>query len=98
MGNLNSDIYIGEILEPKVFPFFQVIPGTIFEQNNSLPHVANNVQEFFLAENIQLLSWPAYSPDISSNVYMWDFIKKTISDGMFLFCLFLIVTYLIHIN
>ena len=54
MGNLNSNRYIGEVLEPEVVPFLQGIRGAVFQQDNARPHVARNVQDFFAAEHIQL--------------------------------------------
>ncbi|GFW74470.1 transposable element Tcb1 transposase [Trichonephila clavipes] len=37
----------------------------IFEQDNVRPHVARNVQRFFVNHEIELLPWPAHSPDLS---------------------------------
>ncbi|GFX26063.1 transposable element Tcb1 transposase [Trichonephila clavipes] len=37
----------------------------IFQQDNARPHVAHIVQRFFVNHQIQLLSWPARSLDLS---------------------------------
>nr|XP_042910796.1 uncharacterized protein LOC107441252 [Parasteatoda tepidariorum] len=39
-GNLNSNRYVREVLQPEVVPFLQGIPGAIFQQDNARPHVA----------------------------------------------------------
>lgn len=79
VGNLNSNRYIGEVLEPEVVPFLQGIPGAIFQQDNARPHVARNVQDFFSAEHIQLLPWPPYSPDMSPIEHVWDFVGRRLA-------------------
>ena len=45
-GNLYSNHYIKEILQPEVFPLLQATPHSIFQQDNALPHVARIVQAF----------------------------------------------------
>ncbi|GFY04237.1 hypothetical protein TNCV_1200151 [Trichonephila clavipes] len=37
----------------------------IFQQDNARPHVARIVQRFFVNYQIELLPWPARSPDLS---------------------------------
>ncbi|GFX64531.1 transposable element Tc1 transposase [Trichonephila clavipes] len=58
-GNLNSNRYVREELQPEVIPFLQGIPETIFQQDNARPHVAKTVRDFCSAQHMQLLPWPA---------------------------------------
>ena len=46
-GNLNSNCYIREVLQPEVLPLLQATPHSIFQQDNAQPHVARTVQAFF---------------------------------------------------
>ncbi|GFY36292.1 transposable element Tcb1 transposase [Trichonephila clavipes] len=64
-GTLNSQRYISELLEPVVLPYLQGLATAIFQQDNVRPHVARIVQKFFINDQIELLSWPARSPDLS---------------------------------
>ncbi|GFT48263.1 uncharacterized protein TNCV_4708361 [Trichonephila clavipes] len=45
-GNLNSNRYVREVLQPEVVPFLQGSPGAIFKQDNASPHVAKLVSDF----------------------------------------------------
>ena len=65
-GNLNSNGYVHEVLQLEVFSFFKAIPGAIFQQVYARPHVEKTVRNFCLTHHMQLLSWPAYLPDVSS--------------------------------
>ncbi|GFY35312.1 transposable element Tcb1 transposase [Trichonephila clavipes] len=64
-GTLNSQRYISEVLEPDVLPYLQGLSTAIFHLDNAWPHVARIVQRFFDNHQIELLPWPAHSPDLS---------------------------------
>ncbi|GFV52053.1 transposable element Tc1 transposase [Trichonephila clavipes] len=65
VGNLNSTRYINEVLQPQAIPFLQGLPGAEFQQDNARPHVAKTVKSYLDSQQVQLLPWPAYSPDMS---------------------------------
>ncbi|GFT37143.1 transposable element Tcb1 transposase [Trichonephila clavipes] len=75
-GTLNSQRYISEMLEPVVFPYFQGLTTAIFQQDNARPYVARIVQRFFVNHQIELLPWPACSPDLSPIENMWSMIAQ----------------------
>lgn len=78
-GNLNSNRYVREVLQPEVVPFLQGIPGAIFQQDNARPHVARTVRDFCSAQHMQLLPWPAYSPDMSPIEHVWDMVGRRLA-------------------
>ncbi|GFW20219.1 hypothetical protein TNCV_1855431 [Trichonephila clavipes] len=47
-----------------------------FREDNARPHVANTVRNFCSAQYMQLLNWPAYSPDISPIEHVWDLVGR----------------------
>ncbi|GFV13118.1 transposable element Tc1 transposase [Trichonephila clavipes] len=63
-GNLNSNIYGRQLLQPEVVPSTHA-SGAIFQQTNARPHIANTFRDFCSAQHMQLLPWPAYSSDMS---------------------------------
>ncbi|GFW94906.1 transposable element Tcb1 transposase [Trichonephila clavipes] len=75
-GTLNSQRYISEVLEPVVLPYFQSLATAIFQRDNARPHVARIVQRFFVNHQIELLHWPARSPDLSLIENMWSMIAQ----------------------
>ncbi|GFT26466.1 transposable element Tcb2 transposase [Trichonephila clavipes] len=78
-GNLNSNRYVREVLQPEVVPFFQGIPRAIFQQDNARPHVAKTVRDFCSAQHMQLLPWPANSTDMSPIEHVWDLIGRRLA-------------------
>ena len=50
------------MLQPEVVPFFQGIPGAIFQQDNAHPRVAKAVQDICSDKHIHPLLWPTFSP------------------------------------
>lgn len=76
-GNLNAQRYRDEILAPTVIPFVRQ-HDVIFQQDNARPHVARICMEFLEAENVQVLDWPAYSPDMSPIEHLWDDLDRRV--------------------
>ena len=75
-GNLNSNRYIREVLQPGVLPLLQATPHAIFQLDNAQPHVARIVQTFFQRRRVSLLSWPTCSPDMSPIEHVWDMVGR----------------------
>ncbi|GFV87449.1 transposable element Tcb1 transposase [Trichonephila clavipes] len=46
------------------------------QQNNVHPHVARIIRNFFSAQHMQLLPWPAYSPGMSPIENVWDLVGR----------------------
>ena len=64
-SNLNTDWYISDTLSPVVVPYLTGLSNSIFQQDNVRPYVAFCVLTFINIQSTQLLSWPAWSPDMS---------------------------------
>ncbi|GFW16211.1 transposable element Tcb1 transposase [Trichonephila clavipes] len=78
-GTLNSQRYISEVLEPVVLPYLQGLATAIFQQDNARPRVARIVERFFVNHQIELLPWPARSPDLSPIENMWSMVAQRLT-------------------
>ncbi len=65
-GRLNQHVYI-DILNEHLLPSIDLLQDEdqkiIFQQDNAPCHRAKLVQNWFQDQNIDILKWPANSPD-----------------------------------
>ena len=62
-GNRNPQEYINQILQPEAVPFLQRHGPAILMHDDARPHVARICRQFLNRNNVNVLSWPAVSPD-----------------------------------
>lgn len=79
-GRFNRHSYIN-ILENVMLPSVsQMYPENnfVFQQDNCPVHTANDVRQWFQNHNIEILPWPAYSPDVNPVENLWGLLVKRI--------------------
>ncbi|GFX39674.1 transposable element Tc1 transposase [Trichonephila clavipes] len=76
-------MYVLEVLQSEVVPFLHDIPGAIFHQDNARSRAAKTVRDFYSAQRMQLLPWPAYSPDMSPFEHVLDLIDRRLARDPF---------------
>lgn len=77
-GNLNAAEYINQILRPVAVPFInQHAPATLMH-DNARPHTARLTQQYLNANNVDVLPWPAMSPDINPIEHIWDLLGRRV--------------------
>ena len=67
--------YHDEIIWPHVLSFVQQHNATL-QQDNARPHVALVIIDFLIQNNLNVLPWPAMSPDLSPIKHVWDNIQR----------------------
>ena len=68
-----------QVLEPEFLSLLRHIPGAVFQQDKSRARISQIAQAFFSAQQVTLLPWPAYSPDMSPIEHVWDFIGQRLA-------------------
>ncbi len=76
-GILNEQRYCDEILRPIVVRFIHD-HHLMLQHDNARPHVTRICTQFLEAENIPVLAWPAYSPDMRPIEHVWDALDQCI--------------------
>ena len=76
-GTLTGIRYHDEIKRPHVLSFMQQHDATL-QQDNARPHVALVVTDFSIQNNVNMLPWPAMSPDSSPIEHVWEETQRSL--------------------
>ena len=70
-GSLTALKYRDNVLVPHVIPAIRQSALT-FQQDNARLHVAHICTDLLTENDIYVMDWPPYSPDVSPIEHLWD--------------------------
>ena len=80
-GNLTSDQYIRDVLQPVVVPHFdnhQLATRPVYMDDNVKPHCSRAVTAYLQSEAVTSVPWPAANPELNPIEHIWDMLGRRI--------------------
>jgi hypothetical protein len=65
---------------PSIPFHFARYQNKTFQQDNARAHTARATRDFLQQNNVNVMNWPALSPDLNPIVHLWDEIQRRLNE------------------
>ena len=81
-GNLTAQRYRDEIPVPLAVPLLrQIGPQVVLQDDNARTHRTRLVDNCLQQVGVTRMDWPASSPDLHPNEYLWDLLECRVHEN-----------------